>query len=353
MLALLRFLELMMLHSPARSSKTARRPARGFTLIELLVVIGIIVLLAGIAIPLVLRAQRAAKAGRIAGDFQAISTALEAFKQDHGSYPEVQGPNLGAALLGRSLMGPFGDGYLAGSTSTTPDDTNDPPTYANTSEYLPGDCVQQGNIQYACIAANNADIPKPPTDPVYWVPLGAANAGGATDGADGPGIRPNGGKKYGPYLADNVVKMRGLAIVDINGNPVLYFPASPAKAIITATANYLPAVVATPPANANFNGTRFDPFDNWAAFRHSVDLANDQPAQYRIHAMFGDYSCNGGIDTAINEVAYDRPFILWSAGVDGFFGPTSITDGTGTGAASNFEKNRAQVNKCDDVTNFQ
>ena len=52
---------------------------RAFTLIEILVVIGIIVLLAGILVPLVGRSLRQAKQTRTAADLQSISTALEAF----------------------------------------------------------------------------------------------------------------------------------------------------------------------------------------------------------------------------------------------------------------------------------
>src|SRR5688500_17446134 len=98
-------------------------PRRAFTLIEILVVIGIIVLLAGILVPMVGRAMRQAKQTRTAADLQSIATALEAFKTDHGSYPgadPVIAPNTGAAILGRYLNGPLGDGYLPGTVPPAP-----------------------------------------------------------------------------------------------------------------------------------------------------------------------------------------------------------------------------------------
>ena len=60
---------------------------KGFTLIELMIVIAIIIILAAIAIPNYLRMTDRARRSRVAGDFTAVATALEAFSVDWGTYP--------------------------------------------------------------------------------------------------------------------------------------------------------------------------------------------------------------------------------------------------------------------------
>lgn len=63
------------------------RSRKGFTLIELMIVIAIIIILAAIAIPNYLRMTDRARRSRVAGDFTAIATALEAYSVDWGHYP--------------------------------------------------------------------------------------------------------------------------------------------------------------------------------------------------------------------------------------------------------------------------
>ena len=60
---------------------------KGFTLIELMIVIAIIIILAAIAIPNYLRMTERARRSRVAGDFAAVATALEAYSVDWGAYP--------------------------------------------------------------------------------------------------------------------------------------------------------------------------------------------------------------------------------------------------------------------------
>jgi len=64
-----------------------RRFRHGFTLIELLVVVGIISILAAIALPNFLEAQVRAKAARVKADLRVVSMAWEAYAVDNGRYP--------------------------------------------------------------------------------------------------------------------------------------------------------------------------------------------------------------------------------------------------------------------------
>lgn len=62
----------------------------GFTLLELLVVLGIIALLAAIATPQVLRYLGKARTEAAKAQLQAISTSLELYALDNGTFPTAQ-----------------------------------------------------------------------------------------------------------------------------------------------------------------------------------------------------------------------------------------------------------------------
>jgi prepilin-type N-terminal cleavage/methylation domain-containing protein len=64
-----------------------KRFSRGFTLIELLIVVGIISILAAIAMPNFLEAQVRAKCARVKSDLRSISVAWEAYAVDNDRYP--------------------------------------------------------------------------------------------------------------------------------------------------------------------------------------------------------------------------------------------------------------------------
>jgi prepilin-type N-terminal cleavage/methylation domain-containing protein len=67
--------------------QTEMKKMKGFTLVELLVVIAIIAVLAGIATPLILRAQKAGARTEALNNAKAIAGGLVAFKTDKGAYP--------------------------------------------------------------------------------------------------------------------------------------------------------------------------------------------------------------------------------------------------------------------------
>ena len=79
---------------------------KGFSLIELLIVVAIILIIAAIAIPNLLRSKIAANQSSAVGSLRTLNTACIAFSTSYGQYP--------AAL---SNMGPVGSGGTASSTS--------------------------------------------------------------------------------------------------------------------------------------------------------------------------------------------------------------------------------------------
>jgi type II secretion system protein G len=66
---------------------TKARTRKGFTLIELLVVVGVISILAAIALPNFLEAQTRSKVARVQSELRTIAGALEAYHADFGHYP--------------------------------------------------------------------------------------------------------------------------------------------------------------------------------------------------------------------------------------------------------------------------
>jgi prepilin-type N-terminal cleavage/methylation domain-containing protein len=270
---------------------------RAFTVVELLVVIGILVLLASIAIPMVMRSYRNAEASRVRMDLQTIATALDAYKQDHGDYPRSDGTGdyRGAITLARALVAPGPDNGTGADGASGP---------GFRTRRLPGvdpldtsDDILQGKIYGPYLKAESFRLSSTPTN---------ADAG-LTDMA-------------APLLFD---KARTV---------ILYIPGKPTKPNLTAANAYVA-----------FGGR---PFYDFADV--SGTAAGTTPMSLKQMQIFlGDSGAtpDGGISGS-EKARYTGPFILWCAGPDGLFGP-DIAAAAPTGTLD-----AADVAACDDITNF-
>ena len=75
------------------------RKAKGFSLIELLIVVAIILIIAAIAIPNLLRSKMAANEASAVGSLRTINTSSVAYSTTYGNYPPAL-TNLGPASGG-------------------------------------------------------------------------------------------------------------------------------------------------------------------------------------------------------------------------------------------------------------
>ena len=333
-------MELKMI-SQASAASYRRRSA--FSLTEMLVVIGILVLLAAILTPMLMKTYREADRIRTAADMQSISQGLEAFKLDFGDYPrpDSAGANSGFAALGRYLIGPG----PADSSSTTY--TQGPPFQIGSMYYVG---TPPNQTQYVCVNATSTTTAPPSTD---WV------VQNFFDGVDSFGIHQgvHSNKKYGPYLQPDKFRTHGLAIVDKKDNPILYFPAPPGHPNIHLAQGY---ATVTPNVNGN---SLYNLADGEVFFREAgePDISNAPTNAFAsVHTMMvmlGDTGANGAIDVDANhggrveKELTTGPYLLWAAGPDGIYGILRAPNADPS--QDPFEKLQQEIDGCDDVTNFR
>jgi prepilin-type N-terminal cleavage/methylation domain-containing protein len=316
------------------------RHHRGFSLVELLVVIGIILVLAGISVPMLIKAYSASDKAKARMDLNTVALALEAYKTDFGDYPRppAGSAGLGAVILCKALVAP---GPATG-TSAEP--------WASGTAYTAGEIVDDGGTTYVCIQnirTTNPDAYAPTSNANYWKAFPDA------DGADGLGfrIRAGMGKPKPAYLQVDRLKVRGLMITNRDGHPILYYPATPSNPTITSGTGYIATA-----------GAKYNSADN-----------NGLLHEKGLRALCGDYSINGRIDSAISdEKAFAvEPFILLLPGPDGIYGPSRLAgsytgpdDNNGSAFTTNiagaatpttlnqWRRNKQAVAECDDATNL-
>ena len=90
------------------TAKVRRRPERGFSLIELLIVVAIILIIAAIAIPSLLRAKISANESSAVASLRTITTAETTYASGWGSGYATALSNLAAAAntRGQSALSP-------------------------------------------------------------------------------------------------------------------------------------------------------------------------------------------------------------------------------------------------------
>src|ERR1700681_3596313 len=103
----------------SKEQKEMRNKQKGFSLIELLIVVAIILIIAAIAIPNLLRSKMAANEASAVGSLRTINTSSVAFSTTYGNYPHILkdlGPataptSTAAALIDSALVTGSKSGY--------------------------------------------------------------------------------------------------------------------------------------------------------------------------------------------------------------------------------------------------
>jgi type IV pilus assembly protein PilA len=94
-----------------------RNKQKGFSLIELLIVVAIILIIAAIAIPNLLRSKMAANEASAVGSLRTLNTASVSYSTTYGGYPPSIAA-LGPATPATSVSADLVDSVLASSTKS-------------------------------------------------------------------------------------------------------------------------------------------------------------------------------------------------------------------------------------------
>src|ERR1700744_5120756 len=94
-----------------------RNKQKGFSLIELLIVVAIILIIAAIAIPNLLRSKMAANEASAVGSVRTLNTACVSYSTTYGTYPTSLS-NLGPAATATSTTADLVDSVLSSGTKS-------------------------------------------------------------------------------------------------------------------------------------------------------------------------------------------------------------------------------------------
>jgi prepilin-type N-terminal cleavage/methylation domain-containing protein len=253
---------------------------RGVTLVEILIVLGVILVLLAILLPTLARVRRQAIKTKEQQALESFKVALEQYQVDWRDYPQI------AATLSIPKL------YDADATS-------------NTALQTPIHEVHMEDGAKALFSALCLRLQ----------------------------LRA-GSQPYGPYInmANFSVDTTNHWLLDPNGQPYIYIPATAPASVITQNNRFVAFLSLS---SANLNNS---PMYNWAAVPIIPGTMPQQRyiTQQDMQVMLGDTNKNAKIDN--NEQASTTySFLLWAAGLDQKFGLAT------TGP---------NIGKTDDVTNF-